>query len=297
MRIAITGASGLIGSAAGEAFARAGWDVTRVVRAPSSSPGRVAWDPAIGRIDAAGLDAHDVVLHAAGEPIAGIWTEARKRRIEQSRVRGTDLLARTLAGLATPPRLFISLSAMGYYGNRPAAEPMTEAAAPGTGFMAEVCVHWEAAATPAAAAGMRVVHPRVGNVLTRKGGILPALLPVFRLGLGARFGSGEQIWPWISLEDVTAALAHVVAHTELAGPVNFVAPQATSNAEFTTALAAAVHRPAFLVVPGFAARLAPGGMGDEVLLAGARVVPARLLASGYVFRHAELKGALAAALH
>jgi len=296
MRAAITGSSGLIGGAAGEMLAGRGWTLTRVVRsAAASAPGRVTWQPEADRIDRAGLEAHDLVIHAAGEPIAGLWTPAKKRRIEQSRIEGTRLLSEALASLSAKPRLLVSISASGFYGDRDPAEPMTEDKPAGSGFLAEVCVRWEAATRAAEDAGIRVVHARLGNVMSPKGGILEVLKPIFRLGLGARFGSGEQIWPWIALADVTGAILHVIEHDALRGAVNFVAPEAVTNAELTRALAKALNRPSF-AIPSWAVRLAPGGMGEDMLLGGARVVPQRLRDSGYRFRFPALREALQAVL-
>jgi uncharacterized protein (TIGR01777 family) len=294
MRVAITGSSGLVGTALRAELVRKGWSVTRIVRGQTSAgTGSVAWDPEGGRIDAAGLEGHDVVVHTAGEPIAAVWTAAKKRRIEDSRVLGTELLARALASLSSKPALLISFSGVNYYGDRNPAEPMTEEKPPGTGFLARVCIRWEAATRDASEAGIRVVIPRLGNVLSAEGGMLSVLKPIFRLGLGAKFGSGEQIWPWIALEDVIFALLHVISHEEVRGPVNFVAPTAVTNAQFTRALARALHRPTF-AIPAFAAKLAPGNMAEEILLGGARVVPAKLLESGYAFRFPELDSALRA---
>jgi uncharacterized protein len=297
MRIAITGSTGLVGSALVEYFRARGDNVTRVVRSYAGVPPQeraVVWNPQGGTIEAEGLRGHDVVIHLAGESIAGVWTPGRKKRILRSRVDGTTLLARTLAGLADGPQLLVSASAMGYYGTR--TGPTDETAPPGTGFLADVARQWEAATVTAEQAGIRVVHMRLANVLSPRGGALAALLPIFRLGLGARFGSGEQCWPWIALDDVAPAVHHLVQNPALAGGVNFVAPQRTTNAELTAALARAVHRPSVLAIPAFAARLAPGGMGEEMLLGGACMTPRKLLESGYVFRFPELIPALQAML-
>jgi uncharacterized protein len=295
MRFAITGSTGLIGTLLTRHLRKAGHDVTRIVRSYSGLPHgerAVVWHPDQGAIEADGLEGMDVVVHLAGESIAGVWTEGKKRRILESRVQGTTLLARTLAGLARKPGALLSASAVGIYGDRPPEERVDEASETGTGFLPEVGRAWEASADAARDAGIRVVHPRFGNVLSADGGMLAVLKPVYRLGLGARFGSGEQVWPWIAGDDVGPALLHVAERPELEGPVNFTAPNAVTNAEFTDALAAAVGRPSFFRVPSFAARLAPGAMGSEMLLSGARVVPAKLLDSGYVFRHPELGPAL-----
>lgn len=297
MRIAITGSSGLIGTALRGFFDQRGDRVTRVVRSVSPRDGgnQVEWDIDAGRIDAAGLEGHDLVIHLAGESISGVWTPSRKREIRESRVRGTSLLAEALARLERKPAALFSASGTHYYGDR-GEEPLTETSSPGEGFLADVVKAWEASTAPAAAAGIRVVHMRNGIVLSPKGGVLEVLLPMFKLGLGGKVGSGRQFWPWISLADIPGAVTHLFENTDLAGPVNFVAPEATTNEEFTAALADAVHRPAFLSVPAFAARLAPGDMGDEVLLSSTRVVPELLLESGYDFRQPTLRGALGALL-
>ena len=298
MRVAITGSSGLIGSALLEFFHARGDEVTRVVRSRSPKGGgsEVVWSVERGVIDTAGLEGHDLVVHLAGESVAGVWTPDKKRKIRDSRVKGTTLLSDALASLTRRPAAFFSASGMNFYGSRAPSEPITEASPAGEGFLAEVAREWEHATRTAAEASIRVVHMRSGNVLSPHGGMLPALLPLFRIGLGARFGDGQQIWPWIALDDYAPAIMHVFEKTDLAGPVNFVAPQAVSNEQFTNALAAAVGRFAFFSVPAFAARLAPGGMADEILLGGARLIPTRLVESGFVFRWPELKPFLRATL-
>lgn len=296
MRIAITGSTGLLGSAVAEYFRARGDAITRIVRARSGRSGdaEVVWNIERGVIDSDALEGHDVVVHLAGESLAGVWTPAKKRAIRDSRVKGTTLLADALASLTRPPAVLFSASAMGIYGNRPPDEEITEASPAGAGFLADVAREWEHATRAASEAAIRVVHMRTGNVLSARGGMLDVLIPIFRLGLGAKFGDGRQIWPWIALEDWVLALVHVLEKTELAGPVNFVAPEAVSNERFTNVLAAALGRSAFFAVPGFAARLAPGGMADEMLLGGARLVPARLLESGYAFRWPQLRAAMEA---
>jgi uncharacterized protein (TIGR01777 family) len=299
MRFAITGSTGLIGTELTRTLRASGHEVTRVTRSHSDLPHgerAVIWHPDEGVIEAAGLEEHDVVIHLAGESLAGIWTAAKKRRIRTSRERGTALLAQSLAGLMRKPHALFSASAFGIYGDRPTAHVVDEASATGTGFLADVARAWEAATRPAQEAGIRVVHTRFGNVLSAEGGLLGALLPLYRLGLGARLGDGKQVWPWIAAADITPALLHVLERPEIAGPVNFVAPDPVTNEAFTHALAGALGRPSFLRVPAFALRLAPGGMGDEMLLAGARVVPRKLLDSGYAFRLPELNAALRAIL-
>jgi uncharacterized protein len=295
VRIAITGATGLVGSALARFFRERGDSITPVTRSLGSvghGERAVVWHPDRGVIEAQGLENHDVVIHLAGESIAGVWTAGKKRRIRESRVQGTTLLAHTLAGLDAPPRVLVAASAMGIYGHQPPERVVDESVPPGRGFLAEVGREWEAAAEPARAAGIGVIHMRLANVLSPRGGMLAALLPVFRLGLAASFGSGRQPWPWIALDDIAPALAHILARPEITGPVNFVAPDPVSNDEFTRTLAAVLNRPAFLTIPGFAARMAPGGMADEILLSGVRMVPRRLLDAGYPFRHPVLEPAL-----
>ncbi len=295
MRFAITGSTGLIGSALCDYLSAEGHAVTRVVRSPTV-PRRgeqvVVWSPRDGSIDAEGLEGHDVVIHLAGESIAGLWTEAKKRRIRESRVEGTTLLSETLARLKRPPTALFSASAFGFYGDRDPGVVVTEASPAGKGFLAKVAVTWEAATHAAEGAGIRVVHMRFANVLDPQGGILHVFIPLFKLGLGAKFGSGDQVWPWIARAEIPPALLHVLEHDELRGPVNFAAPRSVTNQEFSDALGAVVGRPVLFRVPEFAARLAPGGMGEEMLLSGARVVPEKLQQSGYSFRYPELRSAL-----
>jgi uncharacterized protein (TIGR01777 family) len=297
VRIAITGSTGLVGTALVRHFRASGDEVTRVVRSYAGITPQeraVVWNPREGTIETEGLRGHDVVIHLAGETIAGVWTPGRKSRIRRSRVDGTTLLARTLAALPERPPLFISGSATGYYGTTD--KTVDESGSPGTGFLAGVVREWESSTAAATAAGIRVVHLRLGNVLAGDGGVLGALLPLFRLGLGARFGDGRQCWPWISIDEIAPVVRHLIAHEEIHGPVNAVAPSSSTNGELTTLLARVVKRPSILTVPAFAARLAPGGMGEEILLGGACVVPARLLQTGYHFRYPDLESTLRALL-
>jgi uncharacterized protein (TIGR01777 family) len=262
-----------------------------VTRRPSR-PGDVAWDPARGEIDAAALQPPDAVVHLAGENIAdGRWTEAKKQRIRDSRVQGTHFLSATLAGLPHPPRVLVSASAVGYYGHR-GEEVLTEESSGGTGFLAAVCRQWEAATQPAVHAGIRTVCLRTGLVLSADGGVLHTLLPRFKLGLGGPVGSGRQYGSWIALPDLLHVILHCVGTETLSGPVNAVAPNPVTMQEFATTLGQVLHRPALISVPEFAVRLALGELANELVFASARVVPARLHASGYGFTHATLAGAL-----
>ena len=297
MRTLITGATGLIGSALAHALRAEGHEVRRLVRSSDGlQAGDAHWDPASGEVDAAALEDLDAVVHLAGENIAaGRWTVSRKERIRRSRVQGTRLLCDGLARLTSPPGVIICASAVGYYGNR-GDELLDEQSAPGTGFLADVCAEWEAAADRARERGIRVVHQRLGVVLSERGGALTQMLRVFRLGLGGRLGSGVQYLSWITLEDTVGAIRHGLDTDGLEGPVNTTAPGAVTNAAFTAALGRVLGRPAFCHAPAFALRLALGEMAEEALLASARAAPTKLLDSGYKFRHPDLEGALRAVL-
>ncbi len=294
--VAVTGSTGLVGAALTVALARGGHRVVRLVRSGTATraPGEhtVRWDPGRGTIDAAGLEGVDAVVHLAGESIAsGRWTAAKRLRIRDSRVGATRVLAEALAGLERPPATLVAASAVGYYGDR-GDEVLREESAPGGGFLADVCREWEAAAAPAARRGLRVVHMRIGMVLAATGGALAALLPPFRLGLGGPVGSGRQWMSWISLDDLVRAILHALATASLAGPINAVAPAPVTNREFARTLGRVLRRPAVLPLPAGAARLLLGRMADELLLASARVVPARLEAAGFTFGDATLERAL-----
>ena len=291
MHIAITGASGFVGSALVPALVRDGHQLIRLRREPPA-PGapEVYWDPAAGALPSL-FEGFDAVVHLAGENIAGRWTSEKKRRIHQSRVQGTRQVAESLAAMVKPPRVLVMASAIGYYGDR-GGEELTEASPPGSGFLADVVQQWEAAAEPAERAGIRVVKLRLGVVLAKHGGALARMLLPFRLGLGGKVGSGRQYWSWVTLADVVAAFQFALGNEGLRGAVNVVAPEPATNAEFTAALAAALHRPAIVPMPAFAARLALGEMADAVLLASEKVRPAKLLAASYNFRHPRLPEAL-----
>jgi hypothetical protein len=295
LRVAVTGASGLIGRALVDALRADGSTVLRLVRGAPAAPDELEWDPAAGRLDGAALEGLDAVVHLAGENIAaGRWTAARRQAILRSRVDGTSLLARTLAALRRPPRVLLSGSAVGYYGDR-ADEPLDESAAAGTGFLADVCRAWEAAAEPAAAAGIRVVRLRTGVVLTRRGGALPKMLLPFKLLVGGRVGHGRQWVSWIALDDEVGAIRHLLAADAVAGPANLAAPDPVTNADLARAIGQALGRPAALPTPSVALRLAFGEL-SHVLLDSTRALPRALERSGYVFRHPALEPYLAAEL-
>ena len=290
--IAITGATGFIGSALVEDLRAAGHGVRRLVRDERRrGPDDAVWDPAAGRLDPGALEGADALVHLAGEPIAQRWTAAVKRRIRESRVQSTRLLATAIVSLRRPPRVFVSGSAMGIYGDR-GDEELDETSPPGRGFLADVAVAWEGAAEPAARAGVRVANLRTGLVLSPRGGALAKLLVPFRLGLGGRIGSGRQWVSWIALSDTVSAIRHAIDSESLAGPVNLAAPVPVTNAELTKTLARVLRRPALLPVPAFALRLVFGEMGEATLLASQRMRPRRLLDNGYRFRHPVLEGAL-----
>ena len=293
LHVALTGSGGLVGSALAPFLTTGGHRVTRLVRSPPR-PGDDAlrWDPEANAIDAAGLEGLDGVIHLAGESIAGgRWTAAKRARILDSRVKGTRLLAETLAKLRRPPRTLVCASAIGFYGSR-GAELMTEESAPGTGFLAGVCQAWEEAATAAAKAGIRVVYLRLGVVLSAAGGALATMLPPFRLGAGGVLGPGSQYVSWVGLDDVLGAVLHSLTSETVRGPVNVVAPNPVTNRNFTGVLGRVLHRPTLIPVPAAAARLALGEMADEMLLASTRVDPVRLRDTGFVFRQPDLEGAL-----
>jgi uncharacterized protein (TIGR01777 family) len=291
IHIAITGSRGLIGSELVQFLEAAGHQVTRLIRGAPAA-GRVSWDPDSGTFDASALDGVEAIVHLAGENIAGArWTAAFKRRIRESRTRGTRVLCEGLARMNTPPEVLVSASAIGYYGDR-GDEILTEDSAPGSGFLADVARDWEAAVAPAEDAGIRVVLLRFGVVLSPKGGALAKMLGPFRMGGGGIVGSGQQYVSWITLDDAVAAVNHAVHVEMLYGPVNAVAPQPVTNAEFTRTLGRVLSRPTMIPMPAFAARLAFGEMADELLLSSTRVQPRRLESTQFEFRHTELDAAL-----
>ena len=290
MRIGVTGATGLVGSALLPALEGAGHEAVGLRRGAGDGAAPPSWDPATGSVAAGGpLDA---VVHLAGENIAGgRWNAARKARIRDSRVEGTGALCRGLAALDPRPATLVAASAVGFYGDR-GDERLDESSPAGTGFLADVCQEWEAAAAPAREAGIRVVHLRIGIVLTPAGGALGQMLLPFKMGGGGVIGSGRQFMSWIALDDLVAAVLHAAVTDGLEGPVNAVAPNPASNAEFTKTLGRVLGRPTILPMPAFGARLAFGEMADHLLLGGARVEPSRLLETEFQFGYPDLGGAL-----
>jgi hypothetical protein len=296
MHVAITGSSGLIGRALIAELEAHDHRVLRIVRRPPGVASEVRWDPEAGMLDADALRGVDAVVHLAGEGIgARRWSERQKRRIRESRTLGTRLVAETLALLAGSgggPRVLVSASGVHYYGDRGDAV-LTEESSPGDGFLAGVVQAWESSADPARDAGLRVVHPRMGIVQAEGGEALDRMLPLFRLGLGGRLGSGRQYWSWVSIADVVGIISHALVTDDLDGPVNVTAPEPVTNAEFTATLARVLRRPAVLAVPRFGPGLVLGReLAEELAFASIRALPDRALASGYRFRHTALEGCL-----
>ncbi len=297
IRVAISGASGLVGSALSFALRARGDKVTRLVRRVASRTGDEArWDPAAGRVDIDVLEGHDAVVHLAGEPIASWrWGDAKKERIRSSRVEGTNLLANALSQLESPPDVMICASAIGFYGSRP-GEQLDESSAPGEGFLANVAVEWEAACAPVSEAGIRIVNTRFGVIVDRDDALITRQLPLARIGLGGRVGNGKQHISWVATDDVIGAILHAIDRSEIAGPINVTSPNPVTNKEFAQTLSRAVGRPAVGWMPGLMAKLVFGEMGRELILADQNVRPDRLLESGYQFLHPKLETALRAAL-
>src|SRR5919205_969863 len=301
MKVIVTGSTGLVGRALVKSLLAEGHEVTRLVRGEAQgfkAPGTAAvhWNPKRGEIDAGALEGHDAAVHLAGENVGeGRWDDEKKRRILESRVKGTSLLAGALAGLSAKPGVLVSASATGFYGDR-GAEVLREESASGDDFLSEVCREWEKATLAASQAGIRVVHLRIGVVLSAEGGALQKMLTPFKLGLGGKVGGGEQYMSWITLEDLVGVIRRAIEDEALRGPVNTVAPQQVTNEEFTKALGRALGRPTIFAVPAFAARLAFGETADALLLASTRVEPARLKEVGYQFKHPEIEEALRSVL-
>ncbi|MFD7683411.1 TIGR01777 family oxidoreductase [Streptomyces sp. NPDC060187] len=294
-RIAIAGASGLIGSELARSLRADGHEVVRLVRHAPRSRDEVRWDPQRQRIDAAGLLGCAAVVNLAGAGVASRpWTEAYKKQIRDSRVLGTTTLAEAVASLDEPPRVFVNGSAIGFYGDT-GSRAVDESAPPGDGFLSSVCVEWEEATAPAQEAGVRTVLPRTGLVVSRAGGAWAKLFPLFKAGLGGRLGDGHQYWSFIALHDEVAAIRHLMDTESVSGPVNLTAPDPLTNREITEAMGRVLHRPALLATPAPLMRLALGEMSGEIL-GSQRVLPTRLLESGFAFAFPSIDGTLRAAL-
>jgi len=296
MDVAISGASGLIGTALTRSLQADGHRPIPLVRSTAQPGDAIHWDPDSGDIDAASLEGIDAVVHLAGAGIGDHrWTDDYKRVVLESRTKGTGLLAATLAALNRPPAVLVSGSAIGYYGDR-GAQVLVEQSSPGHGFLAEVCQAWEAAAAPASAAGIRTALIRTGIVLSTDGGALPKLLPLFKFGVGGKMGHGRQYWSWISIDDEIRAIRWLLDH-DISGPVNLTAPESVTNAEFTKALGTVLGRPTFFTVPAFGPKLLRGAeLAEELLFFSQRVQPTVLEASGFVFEHPTVDTALSAVL-
>jgi hypothetical protein len=292
MKVAVTGSTGLIGSALVPFLTSGGHEVRRLVRRPPRRDDEVSWDPARGELDPASLEGVDAVVHLSGENLAGgRWTAARKERLRRSRIDSTRILSRAVASLDRPPKVLVSASAIGFYGDRE-EEWVTESSPPDDGFLARLVVEWEAAAEPAVEAGIRVAHPRTGVVLSPAGGALGKLLLPFRLGLGGVVGSGRQFMSWVSIDDAVGALHHALSDDRVSGPFNLVAPGPVTNREFTKTLGRVLGRPTPVPVPAFALKAALGEMAEATLLASTRVRPEVLQKTGYAFRFPGLEEAL-----
>ena len=296
MRVAVTGSSGLIGSAYREAAKKAGIELVRLVRHdPVPGESEFRWDPEAGKVGEEGLAGVSAVVHLAGENIgARRWSSAQKARIRDSRVNGTKTISDAVARLDPRPDVLVCASALGYYGDR-SDDILTEDAPAGSDFLAKVGVEWENASRSASEAGIRVVNLRFGLVIGRDAPLLARQLPIFRLGLGGRLGSGRQFFSWVSLDDVVSAISYAIDTPTLAGPVNVCSPNPVTNAEFTKTFGRVLSRPTIFMVPRFAMRVAFGEMADT-MFSSVRMTPTRLVESGFQFKHPELEGALRYAL-
>src|SRR5438552_2063583 len=291
MRILASGLSGLIGRALRPELEKRGYEIVRLKTGAAGGPNEIAWDP-LRALDADTVSGFDAVMHLAGENIFGRWNKHKKKSIYESRVLGTSNLCAALAACASKPKVLLAASAVGFYGSH-ADELLTEASANGKGFLADLAWDWEAATEPARRAGIRVVNLRSGIVLSRDGGAIAKMLPIFKLGLGGKIGSGKQWMSWIAIQDEIAAILFCLDQQEMSGPVNMVAPNPVTNADFARTLARAVNRPAFFSIPEFGVRLLLGReMAEETVLASQRVKPEKLQQAGFTFRFVSLKEAL-----
>lgn len=295
LRIAITGANGMIGTILTEYFGDAGHELTLLVRRQYDTQHKLSiWKPYAGQIEAKDLEDLDVVIHLAGKSVAsGRWTDKLKKELIDSRVLSAELLCKTLAKASRKPKLLISMSAVGYYGTHPPEQVIEESFPAGHGFLADLCVKWEAATKAAEEAGIRTIHLRTGIVLSADGGMLYKILPIFRAGIGGKLGNGEQVWSWVALDEFPSLFEFLIANESLNGPINNCSPNPVTNAEFTETLGKVMNRPTIMAVPGFAMRIAMGNeMAEETALKGARVVPKKLADAGYQFDHLHLEQAL-----
>jgi len=295
MRIVISGASGLVGTALCKVLADRGDTAVRLVRREPEGADEIRWDPAAGKLDSQALEGCDAVVHLSGENVAGLWTRAKKQAILDSRVNSTRTICEALAAMENKPGVFVCASAMGIYGDS-GDEPLDENAPHGQSFLADVCRAWEAEAKAAEQAGIRTVRYRIGLVLSAEGGALAQMLTPFKLGLGGPLGDGKQYMSWVALDDVVGGIVHCIDTEAISGAVNAGSPNPVTNNEFTAALGRAVHRPAFFRAPKFALKLAAGEMADEMLLSSIRMRPEKLMANGYRFAHPTLDEVLEATL-
>lgn len=292
MNVVVSGSRGLIGSALLPALTTQGHTVKRLVRSAPHSDQDIPWDPASGEIDVARLEGTNAVVHLAGDNIAsGRWTDEKKKRLRESRIKGTKSLCEALAGMNNPPDVLICASAIGYYGDT-GDQTVDEGNPSGEGFLAELCRDWEAATAPARERGIRVVNLRFGIVLSPRGGALAQMLTPFQMGAGGIIGNGRQYMSWVAIDDVAGIIAHVLQDKQVSGPVNAVSPNPVDNKEYTRVLGKVLHRPTIFPIPAFGARLVFGEMADELLLASGRVMPTKLSAAGYRFQYPDLEDAL-----
>lgn len=295
MKVVLSGASGLLGRALVSSLRADGQEVVRLVRRPAAAPDEAQWDPQGGHLDPATLAGADAVIHLAGPGMGDRpWTPARKRMLLDDRVSATRTISAAMAAADPPPRVLLSMSGIGYYGN-PGDQLVTEDAPQGDSYVAQIAAAWESSTAAAADAGIRVVRMRTGVVLSAKGGAFGRLLPIFRWGIGGRLGTGRQWWSWVALPDFVAAVRFLLDHDEIDGPVNVTAPEPIRNADLTRAMGRVLHRPTFTFVPGFALKLPLRDFADD-LLGGQRGVPQRLLAAGFTFQHPSFEPALRALL-
>ena len=294
MKIVVTGASGLIGSALVPVLQSAGHEVIQLVRRAPRNKNERQWNP-LGEPEPNLVEGADAVVHLAAETIKGWWTRSKKERIHESRVRGTEMIAKSIAAASSKPRVFVSASGVGFYGHRK-DEVLTEESTMGRGFLAELARDWERATRPAEQTGVRTVLLRISVVLSGRGGALQAMLPSFRMGMGGPVSNGKQYWPWITIEDMVRAIVFVIENEAVHGPVNVCAPQHTTNREFTRALGKVLRRPTIFPLPGVVVTLVLGEMGQEALLTSIRGEPQKLKAAGFEFKHPEIQEALASVL-